>query len=49
MADLDELYKRMAQSPESKINYNLWMFQNNFRICDGNFRDLQKFYDNINR
>ncbi len=48
MADLDELYKRMAQSPESKINYNLWMFQNNFRICDGNFRDLQKFYDNIN-
>lgn len=48
MADLDELYKRMNESPESKVNYNLWMFQNNFRICDANFRDLQKFYDNIN-
>lgn len=48
MASLNELYDKWANSPESKLKHRLWMFNNNFRICDGNYNDLQTFYNKIN-
>lgn len=48
MADINELHDKMVNSTESKIKYKIWMFKNNFFICDGNFNDLQKFYSKIN-
>lgn len=48
MADIKELYDKMVNSSESKIKHKIWMFKNNFCICDGNFNDLQKFYNRIN-
>ena len=48
MADINELHDKMVNSSESKIKYKIWMFKNNFCICDGNFNDLQKFYARIN-
>lgn len=48
MANLNELYDKWANSPESKLKHRLWMFNNNFCICDGNYNDLQVFYNKIN-
>lgn len=48
MACLNELYDRWANSPESKVKHRIWMFKNNFCICDGNYNDLYKFYNKIN-
>lgn len=48
MKDINELYNKAFKSPEHNIKYKIWMFRNNYHICDGNFNDLQKFYKQIN-
>lgn len=48
MASLNELYDKWTNSPESKVKHQIWMFKNNFCICDGNYNDLNKLYAEIN-
>ena len=48
MASLNELYDKWTNSPESKLKHKIWMFKNNFCICDGNYNDLHRFYAKIN-
>lgn len=49
MNEFDDIYWKMVNSPESKTKKRIWMFKNNFHICDANYRDLIIFSDKINK